>query len=356
MADYNSQLPVRTQNDGDVVVKIADATVPSQQLAVDAAGKVNAKLNDGSGNLITSQANGGQQALDVGINVAGVQVDPRDVRALTSVDVVTSDQGAPNTAANGWPVKPTDGTNSQLYTAAGEATVSITQPLPSGSNTVGSVGVTNLPTTVDTDFGSVGANTLRSAAQIGNATGAADFNAGATGAQTLRVTANQGIANATPWNENIAQIAGAVPSATNALPAQITTGGAFVSPTNPLPVFVSVDSPGVEVNDYNTAAAVAAGATSNHDYTVTALKTLYLDQINASGSGKMKIEVQIETAAASGVFNSKFVEFNSTADPNMQISLKSSITVVAGARVRIIRTNKDNQAQDVYSTISGNEV
>jgi hypothetical protein len=49
---------------------------------------------------------------------------------------------------------------------------------------------TNFPLTVDTNWGTVGANTLRAAAEIGNATGAADFAAGATSAQTLRVAAN----------------------------------------------------------------------------------------------------------------------------------------------------------------------
>lgn len=39
----------------------------------------------------------------------------------------------------------------------------------------------------DTDYGVVGANTQRTAAQIGNATGAADFGAGNSSAQTLRV-------------------------------------------------------------------------------------------------------------------------------------------------------------------------
>ncbi len=39
----------------------------------------------------------------------------------------------------------------------------------------------------DTNYGTVGALTLRTAAQIGNATGAASFGAGTTGAQTLRV-------------------------------------------------------------------------------------------------------------------------------------------------------------------------
>lgn len=131
--------------------------------------------------------------------------------------------------------------------------------------------------------------------------------------------------------------------------------GAAYSTSNPLPV-TSVDSEGDEINDYNTGASVAAGGTSNHDYTVTAAKTLKLTQIWAAASGKMKIEVQIETAAASGVFNTRFVGFNSTANPNIPISLREAITVATGVRVRIIRTNNDNQAQDLYSTISGHEI
>lgn len=50
-----------------------------------------------------------------------------------------------------------------------------------------SLSATNFPATVSTDYGAVGASTIRTAAQVGNATGAADFNAGAAGAQTLRV-------------------------------------------------------------------------------------------------------------------------------------------------------------------------
>ena len=47
------------------------------------------RMEDFSGNGLTSQANGSQRALDVGIDVAGVQVDPRSIRALTSSDTVT---------------------------------------------------------------------------------------------------------------------------------------------------------------------------------------------------------------------------------------------------------------------------
>ena len=276
MSDINSSLPVRTEADGDIVAKIGDGTTPSQQLAIDASGRVTAKLNDGTGNALTSQANGSQRALDVGINVAGVQVDPRSIRALTASDVVS---------------------------------------------------VNNLPATVDTNFGAAGASTIRTASEIGNATGAASFNAGTTGAQTLRVASN----------------------------LYDSTGTAFSS-LNPLPVSVSSVSPGTSIQNYNTSAALAAAASSNHDYTVTALKTLGLARMWASSSGKMKIEVQAATAAASGVFNTKFVGFNSTANPNIDITVQTTLQQVTGAKIRVIRTNLDKVAEAVYSTIEGTEI
>lgn len=63
-----------------------------------------------------------------------------------SIEIGTVDQGTPNTAANAWPVKPTDGTNSQSFTASGEAKVTVTQPLPSGTNTIGSINVSGTST------------------------------------------------------------------------------------------------------------------------------------------------------------------------------------------------------------------
>lgn len=234
------------------------------------------------------------------------------MRALTAADVVTVQQGT-----SPWVVSAIDLDIRNLVFATDKVDVS--------GSTVTST-VTNLPTTVDTNYGAVGANTIRVASQVGNATGAADYNNGTTGAQTLRVAAN------------------------------LAVGGANVSALNPIPVVFSSDPSGTEINDYNTVVAVAANGTSNHDYTVTVAKTFILTQIIASGSGKMKIEVQIETAAGSGTFNTKYVLFNSTANPNINEEFKSPIQVVAGARVRIIRTNKDNQAQDLYSTISGEEV
>lgn len=89
-------------------------------------------LRDGAGNPITSQVSGSQRALDVGINVAGVQVDPRSIRALTNADVVTVEQGTSpwvvsgtvNAAQSGtWNINNITGTISLPTGAATETTL-----------------------------------------------------------------------------------------------------------------------------------------------------------------------------------------------------------------------------------------
>lgn len=126
------------------------------------------------------------------------------------------------------------------------------------------------------------------------------------------------------------------------------------SASNPLPVTLE-ESEGDEVVSYASSTAVAAAASVNHNYTVTALKTLVGSMAWISASAKLKVEVKLETAAASGVFNNKFVGFNSTANPNIEIPLHKILKQVAGAIVRITITNLDNQPQDVYSTLVGVE-
>ncbi len=46
MADFQESLPVLTEADGDVVAKIGDGTTPSQQLGVDANGRISVNIND----------------------------------------------------------------------------------------------------------------------------------------------------------------------------------------------------------------------------------------------------------------------------------------------------------------------
>ena len=437
MSDIASELPVRSQLPGqvlpdDIIVKIGDGTNPTTQfLGVDSAGKIEVKLDDAAGNGITSQVNGAQRALDVGINVAGVQIDPRQIRALTAADVVTANQGSANTIGNAWPVKITDGTNTVSITAAGEMKVDITQPLPAGSNNIGSVNQGTSPwivkdqadgpvtpgtvaafsqlaggqfnsspptlttgqqsalqldsagrllvTTLSTDdhnYGVVGANTLRTAAQIGNATGAADFNFGSASAQTLRVAALLGNAsglidyNYGAVGAQTVRVASQIGNATGAadfnngatgaqtlrVAANLAVSGANVSPTNPVPVTISSAVIGTSINNYNTASAIAAGASSNHDYTITALKTFQGKKIWASASGLMKIEVQVSPDGLA--FSTLWVGFNSTATPNISVDLDEMVFLESGvgSKIRVIRTNLDKKAMDLYSTISGTEV
>lgn len=125
---------------------------------------------------------------------------------------------------------------------------------------------------------------------------------------------------------------------------------------NPLPVSIE-ESVGNEVNDYQTNAALAAGGTVNHDYLITSGKSFKLRKVFASASGKMKITVQISPDGTT--FTTKFVGFNSTANPCIDIMMPGNVSVTeAGngtAKIRIIHQNNDNQPQDVYSTITGIE-
>lgn len=361
MADINSGLPIRTQLPGqanydDNIIKLADGTTSSQLAKVDANGSQQTIIADASGNLVTSQANGAQQALDVGINVAGVQIDPRQIRALTAADVVTAQQGtspwitkdqsdgsvAPGTAAA------FSSLAGAVYTAAG-ITLTDGQQAALQLTSTGKL-LVSASLTEDHNYGTVGANTLRTASQIGNATGAADFNFGTIGAQSLRVASQIGNATGAADFNN-----GATGAQTLRVAANLAVGGANVSVSNPVPVTLDTVS-GTSINDYKRAIAIAASGSDNHDYTVTAGKTLYLDQIESTASGKAKMEVEIETGVATGVFNTIYAQFNSTSTPNMSVIMSNPITVAAGVRVRVIMTNKDLLAEDMYSTISGKEI
>lgn len=133
--------------------------------------------------------------------------------------------------------------------------------------------------------------------------------------------------------------------------------GASYSALNPLPVALVGSTEGDEINNFSTGSAVAAAGTSNHDYTVTALKTLILKRVSCAASGRSKYELQTETGVATGVFTSLEVKFITASNNEVEFVLVDApVSVAAGVRVRVIRTNRDNQAQDLYSTIKGIEI
>jgi hypothetical protein len=164
---------------------MSQLTIPIESVAV--TGPVDTNLHDGVGNPITSQVNGTQQALDVGINVAGVQIDPRDIRPLTSgTDSVSAVQ------SGAWSVRNQDGTGTGITSTlvSGKQGLDVNlvnASIPVTQSGAWNVTVSNLPASLDVDYGTVGTDTLRTAAQIGNDTGAAAFDTGNADAQTLRV-------------------------------------------------------------------------------------------------------------------------------------------------------------------------
>lgn len=117
----------------------SDSSVQSVQ-----SGTWNQRLQDGSGNAITSQTSGAQRALDVGIDVAGVQVDPRTRTwsLLSGTDSVSSIQSGSWTTGRTWSLlNTTDSVNS---VQSGSWTTGRTWSL---LNTTDSVNVGNFPST-----------------------------------------------------------------------------------------------------------------------------------------------------------------------------------------------------------------
>jgi hypothetical protein len=205
-------------------------------------------------------------------------------------------------------------TNTSLVVALSPNT-----PLPSGTNALGTVNASNFPTTVDTNYGTVDSSTIRTASQIGNAAGAADFNNGATDAQTLRVAANLAVA------------------------------GANVTVSNPVPVTITSASAGTPIQQYLTSANLASGASATLTYTVPAGHTFSLERIWASASGKIKVVVQNGATTI-------YAAFNSTANPNIDITVTAPPTIAAAGTVNVTITNEDKAAFDVYATVEGNQI
>lgn len=304
MSDFDSSLPVRTENDGDVVVKISDSATPSQQLKVEADGSIN--VNATSTNLDIRDlvfatdkvdVSGSEVSLDAAtlaaledITVSATDLDIRDlVFATDKVDVSGSEVSLDATTLAALE-------SITVQNAAGAAAVNIQD----GGNTITVDGTVEL-----------GATTL---------------------AALETITVDQGAPN----------------TIDNAWTTSITDGtdSLGVNTDGSINVVVIDGTPGTPINDHYMAIALAAAATSNHDYTVPAGETFYLNQIEAAGSGKLKIEVYVNSVM-------KFVQFSSTANTNMSIHIDNPIVATAGQVVRVARVNKDMQAQDVYSTISG---
>lgn len=317
MADFNSSLPVRTEAPGDVIVKVADATIPSQQLTVNADGSVNITDNGGS------------------LTVDAVDLDIRDLDSATdSVEVLQATH---------------DNLNANANLQVGDADVEDANPVPvsdaGGSLTVDATDLDIRDLVFATDSVDVtGSEVSLDAATLAALESITVQNGAGAAAVNIQDGGNSITVDATDLDiRDITHVSDSIKIGDGTDFLAINADGSI----NVVPQ----EDPGTEVVNYDTTASVAGGASDNHDLVFATASRLY--QVLGSASGKLKIEVQIETGAATNTFNTVAVGFNSTANPNIDLALAKYAAIPLGARVRVIRTNKDLLAQDVYSTIVG---
>lgn len=140
--------------------------------------------------------------------------------------------------------------------------------------------------------------------------------------------------------------------ASNPVPVSSNTAGN--SEINPIYVYnVKTVTSGYEIHDYKTATP-GADASDNHDYTV-ANTTFFLKSVIFAGSGGVKAEVQTGPVASLATVAVGFIPRQGGVsqlffDPPVEVPVTSTGTV------RVIVTNRQGAAMDVYSTIIGNDV
>lgn len=305
MSDIQKGLPIRTENNADAVIAISDAIVTSRTMTVNADGSIN----------ITD--NGGSITVDGSVTVSATDLDIRDLSH-------TQDS-----------VKIGDGTD--FLAVNNDGSVNITDN--GGSITIDASDLDIRDLAFATDKVDVSGSTVALDAPTLAALESVTVQNGA-GASAVNIQDGGNSITVDATDLDIRDLSHTQDS------VKIGDGADFlaVNADGSINVVVTDSTPGAATNDYNTAAAIAGGASSVHTYTSTG--NFYLTQIETGASGRMKIEVAVDGAT-------KFVKFSTESDPNISITLSQPILATNGQTVTVTRTNRQNQAQDVYSTISG---
>lgn len=124
--------------------------------------------------------------------------------------------------------------------------------------------------------------------------------------------------------------------------------GVPFSSSNPLPVYVS-DNEGSELHDYNAAVAVASNASIDHTYT-NATNVVKVKGLVLSASGEAKFDILV---GPTGSEVAKFTFFVEDGFKNAAITLPSPLTLNIGDNLIVRKYNRDDDPQDIYSTIVG---
>lgn len=364
---------VRTISPGDVASKISDGTTPSQFLAIDSTGRITIKAQDGAGNALTSQLNGAQRALDIGINVSGVQIDPRQVGVYNSTlpTLTTGSFAAPELDVNGRTIVVSSNAANFLATVSQGTSPWISSDLADGSVAPGAAGTKSMLAGLVYTSGGIALTTGQQAALQSDSAGNLQVNLKTSipaGANTIGKVAQD---NTVQWvTSDLAD--GPVAPGTAATKSMLS-GGVFNStlPTltngqqaalqmnaaGALIVAVSSTTPGTPINNYFTSTAgVAYGASDTHIYTISSGKTFNIKKMFASAPGRIRVDVQLSTNGT--VFNTVFTAYNSTSNPNISIDMDQFFVPDsgAGAAVQILRYNEEpGSTFGISSTFSGTE-
>ncbi len=316
MADYNSSLPVRTQNNGDIKANISDGTTESILNTIKAAST--AAVATDTALVVALSPN---SPLPAGTAVIGsvTQGTTPWVDNLTQVGGSAIALGQATEAAS-FPV--VIASNQSAIPVTQSTSPWITSDLADGSVSGGAAGTKSLL-----------------AGGIYNST-APTLTTGQQASLQLDSSGNLKVDLATP-----------IPAGTNAIGsvlANLQVANAAVTTSNPVPVIITTSTPGTPVQSYNTSASLAAGSSVTFTYTVAAAHTFTLERVWSSASGKIKSVVQNNGSTI-------FVGFNSTANPNIDITLMTPPVVATGNTVTVTITNLDLLPFDVYATIEGNQ-
>lgn len=196
---------------------------------------------------------------------------------------------------------PTGAATSALQTTGNASLASIdaklTNPLPISGTITANQGTSpwvvsgSVGSTLDLNYGVVGANTLRTAAQIGNSTGAADFAAGNSGSQTLRVVVATDqlpipVTQSGTWNIN--NISGTI---------SLPTGAATEASLAKLTLTQGSTTSGQSGPLIQGAVSTAAPVYTNGQTSPLSLTTSGLLRVDISGSSATNQNVNLEQVA-----------------------------------------------------------
>lgn len=359
MADQIAAQPIRSDIVGEPVVVSRDLNQN------EASNVLFTQLSDGTTALsITSGA------LDVNVdNTVTVTATDFDIRDLSHTQVDSVRLGDGTDLADFVVIDSAYGATPVAFPVAGkfEATPTVyadgdATPFLTDSN--GRLQVDAMAGTLDDSVFTPGVSTVSAAGFFADEAAPDSVDEGDVGAARMTLDRKQlirvvGSTDADRWeidSSGLGQIDVASHALTNANAVPISADNAANAETNP--IFVQVVSgvvSGIEVVDFDTAAAVAKDATSNHDITVTGASTMKVQCIIVSASSAAKWEVQSGPLAS---LVTEAVNFTSASNQNSVFDFKGLLEVpdTGTGTVRIIRTNRDNQAQDVYSTLIATEV